>query len=116
MTEIKKFLLQIREREGEKQLHMADRLGVTRTLLSFVELGHRNMSEQLFNNIVKEYKLSEEEAEEMKLAELASRELMYINMKDLNKEKRKFLASLYVNIDKLPTTKVRKMKEILEEE
>lgn len=115
MTEIKRFLLKLRKREGEKQLHMADRLGVTRSLLSAVEMGHKNMSDRLFNRIVEEYKLSKEEAREMKLAELASRDLICINTGNLDTQKRKILALLSCNIGKLSTTQIQKMKEILEE-
>ena len=68
LTEIGAELRSIRAKNGEKQIEMAKKLGVTSALLSAVESGSRNATNELLRRIVSVYGIPPDRAKAMRAA------------------------------------------------
>lgn len=66
VTDLGKFLRKLRTDNNERQADMAYRLGYHQTSLSYIERGNRKITSQLEDNIIKRYRLNEEQIKEFK--------------------------------------------------
>lgn len=78
IPEIGKFIRKIRIDNEETGPQMGERLGVSRSYISAIELGKRTMSNKTRNKFIKEYNLTTEQI--YKLDELSSLQSKYIKM------------------------------------
>ena len=83
LTQVGKFLRQMRMNNNEILKEMATKLDVTSAFLSAVENGKKKMPKSMRNKIVKKYDLSEEDIEALDNAILESNDTVEINIRSL---------------------------------
>mgnify|MGYP000146596443 CR=1 FL=1 len=114
MDKLSVFLKMLRLRNGDERLSdMAKKLGVSASYLSTVENEKRNMTDKLFQKIIKIYQLNTEEAEQLSvLRQLASKNIN-VAMDDLDDEKKKTVVKFLSSLDSLSEEEMEKINLLL---
>ncbi len=87
-TALGKELRKMRIDAGEVLKTMADKLGVTSSYLSAIEVGKRTMSDKLLNNLQEVYQLSEEMMLTLRSAIEKDKPAVEINLTEATKKQR----------------------------
>ena len=94
ITSLGKFLRILRIQHGEILKNMADRLGVSSAFLSGVENGKKKMPASWFERLRELYELDDQQAEELRKANLETVSQIELNIRDAPQPQRE-LAILF---------------------
>lgn len=86
LTEFGKQLRKIRIDHEETLVAMARKLGVSASLLSYVELGKRNIPHTWCDLIIKQYNLNNTQAEELRKAETNSTNNVNLDLEGMDSQ------------------------------
>jgi transcriptional regulator with XRE-family HTH domain len=108
------FLKRIRlNNKDEKLKDMASKLKISNALLSSIETGKRKMNDEVFALLVKVYKLSQEEQDELKyLKEMATNEIN-VKVEKLDDDKKSTLINFLSKVEGLDYKELEKINLIL---
>ena len=109
-TKLREFLCKIRKNKKITLLQMAKDIKTFPDALSRMETGHRKMLPRLMYNIIKKYKLSDKQANELKKAALLSYCKLEFDMKDVSDDIIELFSIFY---DKYKTLKQSQIYEII---
>lgn len=112
LTEFGKFLRKIRIDCGEILKDMAEKLNVSATYLSAVEMGKRNIPEQWADKISEIYGLSAEDRQKLNSAadnSAKSITLNFENITNMQKETAVLFAREFENVDDETLNKIKKL-------
>lgn len=101
LTQVGKFLRQMRMNNDEILKEMATKLGVTSSFLSAIENGKKKMPKSMRNKIVKKYDLSTEDIEALDNSILESNDTVEINVRSLSNDKKGLAISFARTIGEL---------------
>ena len=111
-TELRKFNIKLRNKNGESLRDMATKLGVTASYLSAVEHGKKRVTEKLAEDICRIYSLSQEQIEEFKASIIKSSDTL--NLNSLTDTQRQLICLFYLKLDYLSGEDIDIIKKILE--
>lgn len=111
-TELRKFNIKLRNKNGESLRDMATKLGVTASYLSAVEHGKKRVTEKLAEDICRIYNLSQEQREEFKAHIIKSSDTL--NLSNLTDVQRQLIYLVYLKLDYLSSEDIDIIKKILE--
>jgi transcriptional regulator with XRE-family HTH domain len=108
------FLKRIRlNNKDEKLKDMASKLRISNALLSSIETGKRKMNDEVFALLVKVYKLSQEEQQELKyLKDMATNEINF-KVEKLDDDKKSTLINFLSKVEGLDNKELEKINLIL---
>ena len=110
-TELRKFNIKLRNKNGESLRDMATKLGVTTSYLSAVEHGKRRVTEKLAEDICRIYNLLQEQREEFKAHIIKSSDTL--NLSNLTDTQRQLMCLIYLRLDYLSSEDIDIIKKIL---
>ena len=110
-TELRKFNIKLRNKNGESLRDMATKLGVTASYLSAVEHGKKRVTEKLAEDICRIYNLLQEQREEFKAHIIKSSDTL--NLSNLTDVQRQLIYLVYLKLDYLPSEDIDIIKKIL---
>lgn len=113
ITEFGKFSRKLRIENDELLRNMADKLGVTPSYLSAVEIGKRNIPKKWETIIVNAYNLDESKALELRESIECSAKVINIKAEQLNNEEKNLILMLARKVNKLDEKDKSDLKEIL---
>lgn len=111
-TELRKFNIKLRNKNGESLRDMATKLGVTASYLSAVEHGKKRVTEKLAEDICRIYSLSQEQREEFKASIIKSSDTL--NLNNLADIQRQLIYLFYLKLDYLSNEDIDIIKKILD--
>jgi transcriptional regulator with XRE-family HTH domain len=112
-TSIGDFLRRLRMNNGQKLKDMAEILDVTSSFLSAVENGKKSMPNSMFNKIKEEYKLTDEQVEQMKKSILESQNTISLNVKNVSNMNRELAVSFARQFDEMDEETSRQILNVL---
>ena len=115
LSEYGKVLRKIRIDKDVNMKLMAQAIGITSSHLCMIEKGRRNIPNGLTQHVIKHYKLSNEQAKELQKAELLSRNIIEIELVDMDLSKKTLILSLAKNLKNMTCEQVEMIKNIMEE-
>ena len=115
LTDFGKLCRKMRIDRNELLADMAEKVGVSPAFLSAVENGKRNVPDALMEKLKEEYRLKEEEYENMRLAAERSVRQVKIEMEKLKDEDRDIVLAFARNFDRLDDNKKMKLLKLLKE-
>lgn len=113
LSEYGKALRKIRIDKDVNLKLMSQTLGVTSSHLCMIERGKRNIPNGLTQRITKYYGLSNEQAIELQKAELLSRNIIEIELSDVDLDKKTLVLSLAKNLKNMTCEQVSMMNNIM---
>lgn len=113
ITEFGKFSRKLRIEHDELLKDMADKLGVTASYLSAVEIGKRNIPKKWEEVIVKAYHLDNTKALELRESIEYSSKVINIKAEELDKEDKNLILMLARKVSELDETDKNNLREIL---
>lgn len=114
VTEYGKILRKIRVENGEILGNMAEKLKISSAYLSSIETGTRRVPENLTKTIAKEYKLSDEEAENLVKVEIGNLKEVKTIFDDSTSNMRKETALIFARtFNNINESNLQKIREIL---
>ena len=113
LTSVGKFTRKLRIDHDELLKDMAEKLGVTVSYLSAVEMGKRNIPSKWADILIKEYKLDEKEQIELKEAIFFSSKIIKLDTSNFEDNKKDLVYALARKLKDLDEEKVTNIKEIL---
>ncbi|WP_270505595.1 helix-turn-helix domain-containing protein [Paraclostridium sordellii] len=113
LTEFGKFSRKLRIENGELLKTMAEKLGVTSSYLSAVEIGKRNIPKTWEEKIVRAYNLDEENLIELRHSMEHSRKVIEINVENYDKDEKDIVLMLARRMDNLNEKEKEDLKKIL---
>ena len=113
LTSFGKFKRKLRIDHDELLKDMAEKLGVTVSYLSAVEMGKRNIPSKWADILIKEYKLDEKEQIELKEAIFFSSKIIKLDTSNFEDNKKDLVYALARKLKDLDEEKVTNIKEIL---
>lgn len=116
LTELGKILRKIRIDQDEILKDMAAKLQVTVAYLSAVENGKREVPDEWIPEIIEQYSLTEEEAEELKDAAFSSKKSIKIKLDEESERNRDLVLAFARRFRELDEQDFSAMKKILEKE
>ena len=116
MTNIRRFLKQIRLEHGEVVKDMSKRIGVSISFLCAVERGTRKMPKAIRDRIAKEYDFTEEQEQMFDKAIISDSNPIKINIKSLSDIKKALVLEISEKIDELSDQVVESLLARLREE
>lgn len=112
-TELRKFNIKLRNKNGESLRDMATKLGVTASYLSAVEHGKKRVTDKLEEDICRVYNLSQEQREEFKASIIKSSATL--NLNNLTDTQRQLICLIYLRLlDSLSSGDINIIKKILD--
>ena len=116
MTEIGKFLKKLRIDRGEVLLTMAQKLGVTPSFLSAVELGKKKMPYEWNLKIRSAYQLTPSQEETLDEAISASEKSIIIDFQDATPNAKKLAVSFARSFCELTDEQLKAIKKLMQSE
>ena len=113
LTSFGKFTRKLRIDHDELLKDMAEKLGVTVSYLSAVEMGKRTIPSKWADILIKEYKLDEKEQIELKEAIFFSSKIIKLDTSNFEDNKKDLVYALARKLKDLDEEKVTNIKEIL---
>lgn len=113
LTEFGKFSRKLRIENNELLKDMSEKLGVTASYLSAVEIGKRNVPKKWEDIIVKTYNLDNDMALELKTAIEYSAKVISIEVEDLHKDDKDLILMLARKVNELDDNEKTNLKKIL---
>lgn len=113
LTEFGKFSRKLRIENDELLKDMAEKLGVTASYLSAVEIGKRNIPKTWEEKIVRAYNLDNENLIELKKAIEYSKKVIQINVESFNKDQKDLVLMLARKMDNLNEKEREDLKKML---
>lgn len=113
-TPIRVFLKKLRSDNNEVMSDMAEKLGVTTSFLSAVELGKKNPPQNWYRKIDKSYSLCLSQRYELIKALALSERHLKINLTDLSYEKKSLVWHFRENLKDMNSEDVEILAKILE--
>lgn len=113
-TPIRVFLKKLRSDNNEVMSDMAEKLGVTTSFLSAVELGKKNPPQNWYRKIDKSYSLCLSQRYELIKALALSERHLKIDLTDLNYEKKSLVWHFRENLKDMNSEDVEILAKILE--
>lgn len=114
VTPFGKFLRKLRIDHGVILKTMAETLGFSSAYLSSVELGKKNVSDELIDNIAKNYKLNEEEIAELRRLADVSKTQEKIDLTGASEEDRSLVSSFARSYQNMSDEKKQQFMKLLE--
>lgn len=114
VTELGKFLRIYRITKGIKTTEMAERMHMSVTMISYIELGKRTPSKEFIEAFIKEFNLTNKEQTEFNQAFQASLPTMIIDLTDMSKSDKELMWLLKEKLLSLKSKDKAKIKRILE--
>ena len=112
ITSLGRQLRIIRINCDETLKNMSDRIGISSAYLSAIENGNRDMSSEILDKIITEYKIEDELL--LRTNYVKSLKKFKINMKNFSGEKKLLTILLTKKIQSLNQDEVEKIKKILD--
>jgi len=114
MDKLSVFLKTLRLKNNDERLSdMAKKLGVSASYLSTIENEKRPMTDKLFNAIVKNYQLDQEETQKLtELSQMAAKKIN-IPINDLDEDKKKTVIKFLSNIESMTEEEMEKINLLL---
>lgn len=111
---LKDFLLNLRnENGGESILIMSEKLGISESYLSRIERGERNIPKNFVNNLVKSYKLNNNQKNELlQIISSLSNEIK-LSLENIPKDKKEMAINFAENFKKLGDKEVSDIYAII---
>lgn len=109
-VELRKLRLEHRERQQD----MAQRLGVTSALLSAIEAGNRNVTEQMLNRIILTYQLPEGKAKQLRATAWNTKSGIQIKVGKRSQRRVKVAVELSEVFPQLTNEDIRKIQSIVD--
>lgn len=97
----------------EKLSDMSLKLGVSASYLSTVENGKRTMNDKLFSLIVKTYKLSKDESQELDVLRKLEAKSFHVNTEDLDADKKDTVIKFLSHIDDLSVDEMKTIQHLV---
>ncbi len=116
ITEFGKELRKMRIDAGEVLKEMADKLGITSSYLSAIEVGKRMVSEKVLTDIQRNYNLPEEKMLKLRLAVEQDKPKVEINLKDATPVQRATALAFARTFHDLDHGTLEKIQKLLNEE
>ena len=113
VTEFGKFSRKLRIENDELLRDMANKLGVTASYLSAVEIGKRNIPKKWENIIVNAYQLDNSKALELRESIEYSIKVINIEVEQLNNEDKNLIFMLARKVNNLDEKDKNELREIL---
>ena len=113
LTEFGKFTRKLRIEKGELLKDMAEKLDVTVSYLSAVEVGKRNIPEKWEKKLVDAYQLNENESENLRDSIHYSKKDVKINVEKLDREDKDLVLLLARKLETLDSKEKKELKSIL---
>ena len=113
VTEFGKFSRKLRIENDELLRDMANKLGVTASYLSAVEIGKRNIPKKWENIIVNAYQLDNSKALELRESIEYSIKVINIEVEQLNNEDKNLIFMLARKVSNLDEKDKNELREIL---
>ncbi|ETI96837.1 MAG: hypothetical protein Q606_CBAC00012G0003 [Intestinibacter bartlettii DORA_8_9] len=113
LTSFGKFTRKLRIDHDELLKDMAEKLGVTVSYLSAVEMGKRNIPSKWSDILIKEYQLDEKEQNELKEAIFFSSKIIKLDTSNFEDNKKDLVYALARKLKDLDEQKVTNIKQIL---
>ncbi|MEG2610496.1 MAG: helix-turn-helix transcriptional regulator [Bacilli bacterium] len=113
LTEFGKFSRKLRIENGELLKHMAEKLGVTASYLSAVEIGKRNIPKMWEEKIVRAYNLDNEQIIELEKSIEYSKKVIQINVESFDKDEKDLVLMLARKMDNLNEKEREDLKKML---
>ncbi len=113
LTEFGKFTRKLRIENGELLKDMAEKLDVTVSYLSAVEVGKRNIPVKWEKNLIEVYHLNEEESKNLKESIEYSQKIIKINVEQYNKDEKDIVLLLARKLETLDKKEKKELKAIL---
>jgi transcriptional regulator with XRE-family HTH domain len=108
------FLKELRHDTGKEKLSdMAAKLGVSASYLSTIENGKRNMNDKLYQNLIKLYQLSKDQAKELNVLRNLNAKSISINTEELDEEKKDTVIKFLSSIDDLSKDEMKKIQYLI---
>ena len=101
ITPFGKDLRKLRIDRDETLFNMAKKLEVSISYLSSIESGHRNIPDNMVENVIKKYRLNKVKAESLREAAANSSGVLDINLIDITPQQRKLVFALSRKINGL---------------
>ena len=114
LTQLGKFLRQMRMDNNEILKEMATKLDVTSAFLSAIENGKKKMQSTMRDNIVKIYKLTKSQEKELDDAILESNDSVAINISSTSTAKKRLAISFARTFGEMDEEDVKAFAEYLE--
>ena len=116
MTEVGKFLKKLRVDNNEILFTMAQKLGVTSSFLSAVELGKKKMPYEWNVKIRSVYHLSPSQEEELDAAIAASEKAVIIDLENASHDAKKTAVSFARSFEDLSDEQLDAIKKLMQKE
>ena len=113
ISELGKFIRKIRIDNEETGIQMAERLGVTSSYISAIELGKRDMSNKLKNEFIKRYNLNNNQILELDRLISLERKYLKIETSKMKKEDINLIITLSNKISIMSKEDKEKIKNII---
>ncbi len=113
LTEFGKFSRKLRIDRGELLKDMAEKLNVTVSYLSAVEIGKRNIPDKWEEEIIRAYHLNLHEIEILKESIIYSKKVFKINVENFEKEEKDLILMLARKVNSLDDREINNLKKIL---
>lgn len=111
-TPIRVFLKKLRSDNNEVMGDMAEKLGVTTSFLSAVELGKKNPPDSWIYKICKSYNLTGEQYDEFRNAIFLSQRFVKIDLTGLSREQRAVVLNFKGNLKYLSNEDLKEIRKI----
>lgn len=116
ISPVGKYLRKLRVDTDENGKAMADRIGVSRSHLSFIEQGKRTLQDNQIKQLIESYSLSAEEVQEFKRAIDMSLTRIKIDLGGKSDNARKVAFLFSRNLEKLSEADCQEITRILNKE
>lgn len=113
LSEFGKFSRKLRMKKNELLIDMAQKLNVTPSFLSAVEVGKKSIPEKWEQQIIEDYELNQEEAFELKQAIANSIRQLKFDLTQRKEEDRDLLLAFARKLDTLDTKEKESILNIL---
>ncbi|GAA5647874.1 helix-turn-helix domain-containing protein [Vibrio proteolyticus] len=113
-TAFGRYLRKLRIDKGMILKDLADALGVSSAYLSALELGKKNISDEVVNQIIGLYGLNANEANELRDAATVSQPVVKFDLKNANSQERELVAVFARKYQEMSPEKKEKLMDFLE--
>lgn len=101
------------EADGERMSDMAKKVGVSPAYLSSVETGKRQMTDKLFDEIVKVYQLKNDQKEELKYLSDMAKSKLDVPLDKMDDQKKDVVVQFLSSVDDLSDEDLDKINLIM---
>lgn len=112
-TELGKYLRKLRIDHGEVMKEMADKLGITTSYLSAIELGKRTPQEDLIEKVAGQYELPSDQKRRLLFAMTASLSEIKLNLENASQADRSLALCFARSLPQMGADKKEELKKLL---